>query len=1827
MQKKQRVISFILVLSLLLSSLVFTVGADVATDITDGFEDVEFFDPTATYEVATSDNVVNTIKKVLKTSVFNHQQNITGAAGTLETYLVQPKDGNEYLMILPTPEAVSAGKVSVQSYFDTRLGTKISYDASVPQYYITDFDAATESSNYLPMLVFPVTRNSKSEGQWTTNYDPSAKFGSLMTPGKFHHVTLICEINTNTFYVFVDNVFVDKVNNGVTNPGFFTDSFITNKDTMTISGMRFQNPNAGKIQAGSSFCVDNINERILKGNDSIGNIADCIASGSLQDWNKNIYYPETSVYLPDLIEINGVKYNNTYDAIHMLDTYRLGNRAKVLRSCYSESITVNCDAIISTSISEVEFTAGSDVILTKGEGSTWVAKLKPSVFKHSAYILPGSVNQQFVTSSVRYPASDNLINVVHQNNAVNTRRFSLEDYEKMTDAQRACFTSGIKEMPAEVYNKLTSYERQNISAVTTVEDGVEVTKYLYYELTADEINAEGFDLSAFTSCAVSGSITKTDNGNEYLIIRDATNETGDFPLNVHYQVNANTALNFYNGNSSQYKLEGHDFLVFEQDIYSESSFINVYNGFNLRTPGNTALSAMAVFAENVSITPEKWYHLTYIGEVATGNSFLFLDGQCIAMIEGGLYDDTAISRMAANMGIENNAENRSTLVNNMLVASFRTMQIAGENQTGKLLHPDMSAASDNYYLRWADSDSSMEALIDAIKADYNNVPDGNDKPDKTIDGNHYLSVWTSNIFDENYPLPERAAIATINGVEYFDTTSINDMLDDLDNPSESGDFAEYTTPVQEIVLYREYIGTINIGCRATVKLNGITSHVAYADGLIKVDGDTINVYKHTDSDKDGTYYPVACVNGVLYYSDAANIDSNGDGKVDNESALKRMLEEDTSSTEFNVTFLRVPTVNIHVKANAVLDFNGLDTGVTVNTSECTVVESFTTSKVVNLKTTMYVATMNGVDYKNDADGIAALQAAITAAESVVIELYNVPSQPLKISCSANIDTNGLVSGSVEIDDLITTDFTSFNITESDGSYDYTVVDSTVKFATVRIDIRLLAGGSVTKTVNARVGDKIEDVLKAEGFMSGVFLTKDANGTTVHAAEWDTLPEGTILKENSGSSPAYTFTAHETASKLLEANYAYVKDGVIYDDTQFAAQDVISWFGTTDTRAIIFNSDLEMSATAPLYGTKHIYLNGHTINNKCTDHGFRAERSTKEINFYGSGTIKYSDTTINKALFFSNYSLTGKVSFNNLKIETSAAVGILREGHLVLNGCTVDAYSVGAIALFEIGEEFNGYSQNDISILIKNSDISYRYPNAVDSYTAFTASKPLIYSKIVTHAVVQENNVYVTAGEVNDVNKTIVIDGSTVKSQGPLVQANRNQSNNTNDYMKSALTLYINNSNILARDFSDGVIKPDTIIFYDDVRTNIEAIDDVSISSNLVKAKTSDGIYKLLYTSHDYAVITWSNGNKEYWATGSTPTNNSLKFDNVTANGVTEGSVYDKYVSGGNKFAFGLIASLTLSDRIGFNLYVPAEINGQAVDHRDVTVYLDGKLLTANTYANSSNVRKTVVEAATGKNYGAGYCYDYTLFLNPQDAAKDFTIVIIYGGKSVSRKVSVADYAEALVNKGLSEKNKALLQTTLAYIEQATMYAGYNVDMSRISALRSKLGTLSVSPAAPTAPAVEHEGVAGDLREYISDVQINVKSSSAIRFNLTDPEHADKLTFYVANDTGDGYEQRAHTVSDDGSYVELSLRGYEMARSIKIVYTDGGNTKYRLYSLYEYYTGLHGIAHPEEQNGGKVVGSTHESRAAEMLIEVLYTYASICDKYCDKNAAEYDPSLN
>ena len=1807
MKFQHRLISFALILSLLFSSLVFTSSAADQTDSTgsnDNPTQTEFFTPTASFTPATSATKDSIIKNAFANFSYFYASDVIGD-GCLQTYLVEGAEDdntNSYVMITPTDEADANGTIPAGRHSQINAGMLMSFVRNnQSNYYVFETDISTDAI-LLPMKYQVVVRVGGT-AYWSSKYNPSANFINLITPGVFHHVTFVGEMDTNILYIFVDNHLVDVLNNGITSADYHK-KYMESGATMSVEAMRIQMSPGEKIPSGSSICFDNAKERVLLGS-SAGNIADCIEAGDLTSWSENINYSAVPVYLPSIVEINGVKYNDTQSATAALQTYKLGTKVKALRPCYGGVITVNCDAEITIPVgADIDFEAGEDVDIIKGDGSLWHAVLKN--FKHSAEVI--SKNEYYITQYVRHPALDNLIDKITQNNAINERTFSEAEFENLatlldlTEAEKALFEKNTD-------NGNTTYKISN-ATISSASSATLVNK--------------------FKSHSIDGSIISTESGNDYLIVQDNSGKANDFPINVHYQVNANTNIPADGNDSyidpSEYQIGNHKFVVFEQDIHSESEFINVYTAFNLRTPNNIALSNIAIFAENINITPEKWYHLTYIGEVASGDTYLFLDGKCVSRIVSGLYDEAAIGKMAATLGMidgvdKNDKESikntdhaifttyasqlteaqRQECIDSMVLASFRTMQIAGENKSGKNLTPDMSAASDNYYLRWADDDS-MTDLIAQIDADYDNIPEGSDTPDKTIDGEYYINSWGDNIYDASYIeniLPEKALIATINGVEYFDTTSINDMLDDIDNANNENDYAEYTTPIQEIIIYREYIGTINVNCRATVTINGVKSNVAYGDGVdVDSSGAYVKVYKQTSSDTGNEIYPVACVDGILYYA-------NGSGEANDETALKNLLESRNAS-QLTVTFLRTPSVSININSNAVVDRNGLTmSNVTIDTTECVTASGSETDTVINLITTKFIANVNGVNYSV----LSELQSAIIAADEVTVEFYQVPDTPLTIACPASIDTNGLIKDGVLAEDLFVTDITIYVITAAsdvNAKYDYTIIKD-IKTATV--EIRVVDGSTLIRTerVTGKLGTDIENLLTEHGFMNGIFVT---NGNQLNITSWSEEPSGTITEEDfENGDSRYVFTANvdTNKSKTISQKYACVINGEINEtDSESTA---IGWLSSGTNLSIILNADLTVPNSSSISGgAKSVYLNGHTIHNNSTNQGFSVATT---VNFFGNGTINYLTNASTHALFFIAYNPAAKIALNGVNVNSSAFVGIIREGSLEFNNCTISSYAPAATAMFSLGEQYNGYSNDPISLTLRNCDVTYRYANVVDFYKDFTVDNPLIYNKIVTHK--QAGAALTDADEeTTDAPRTIIIDGCTIKTQGSLVSACNSVKNLPTDYLKSNMQLYVNDTDIIAKSIVKGSIKPNSIFFCDDVRTNVTKTHGIAFMVDLVKAQTSDGIYKILYTSHDYATITWSNGAVEIWASGSTPVNRNCLFDTVT----TAGSVKDgdySYTSTGESFPFGLYMNLTLTSRIGFNIYVPTDA---AADVSKVKVYMDGKLIEPNTYADSDTVRTSLV-AAAGKQ-----CYDYTLDLAPQDAAKSFTLVIICNGQYVSRKVSVADYAEKLVERGLTERTKALLQVTLAYIEQATMFAGNTVDMERISALRTTLGTTSAAPIAPKTPAGAEAGASnfgtgeGGLG-YFSGAQINVMGTCAFRFNLTGAADADSFTFYVANDAGTEYELREHTVAKDGSYIELSLNAYELARSIKIVYNGGA---YDLYSLYDYYGGVYAKANP-----ASVIGQTYEYKATQKLIETLYSYASICDKYYDKNAAEYDPS--
>ena len=139
MKKQYKVISFILVLSLLFSSLVFTVGAEDSRSVEDITQN-DFYRPTASFTAATSGTRDAVLKVAFGGATVRSAADILGDK-CLETYLVEgteENNTNSYVMLIPTAEAEATGGINA--------GVK-SYDANgKPVGYHSQINVGTNTS-------------------------------------------------------------------------------------------------------------------------------------------------------------------------------------------------------------------------------------------------------------------------------------------------------------------------------------------------------------------------------------------------------------------------------------------------------------------------------------------------------------------------------------------------------------------------------------------------------------------------------------------------------------------------------------------------------------------------------------------------------------------------------------------------------------------------------------------------------------------------------------------------------------------------------------------------------------------------------------------------------------------------------------------------------------------------------------------------------------------------------------------------------------------------------------------------------------------------------------------------------------------------------------------------------------------------------------------------------------------------------------------------------------------------------------------------------------------------------------------------------------------------------------------------------------------------------------------------------------------------------------------------------------------------------------------------------------------------------------------------
>lgn len=901
--------------------------------------------------------------------------------------------------------------------------------------------------------------------------------------------------------------------------------------------------------------------------------------------------------------------------------------------------------------------------------------------------------------------------------------------------------------------------------------------------------------------------------------------------------------------------------------------------------------------------------------------------------------------------------------------------------------------------------------------------------------------------------------------------------------------------------------------------------------------------------------PIAYVNGTLYNSAQ-------------EAALREVLANSSNSKDvLNVMILREPSEPYTVGANAIIDTNGLSSDIITYDvgNEYEIVENGDITSVIVIGNTRLIANLNGTDYYD----VTELQTALSISNEAALEFYSQPASALKITCPAVITTNGFTN-TYTVDEYV------YYVSESNGTVTITEHTSTPK-------IRVIVGGVETVNENVPYGTDIAQHLKENGVLTAA-VTENGNiytGITFAADNSaylvDGKPAGRITDDVTFS---VSYSQEWTEPYIIVDN-----DGNIVDPGTYNDEALIRALATASTNAVILGEDMTVSnfgSTAMANsGHVHFYLNGHTFSypapNDATHLFVMPENSTADYSIFGPGVIDSTTISNTQGIFYSNVGYSGTIKFQDLTINTSHAIGQLRDGHMEIINCDVNAYvpttkgaevSVGLPALISLGEDYNtSQSKTELSLIISQSDVDFRYYEIDSRYADHVNDIPLIKHKIVT-----------TNG--TDPKTTILIDNSTIKAQGSLVNAY--ETNGGSAPEASNMKFWINESSILAKAITSNDIKSGSVIFYENVKTNIADVNTVSFTANLVKSRTGDGVTPYFFTSYDYAVVTWSNGKSEYWTDGSLPINNDCKFDNTQ---IVEGNKSYTFTATTTAAPFKLYANLTLSDVIGFNVYIPTSQNVSEV-------YIDGKLVEKGTKSDGSD--STYVGSA-GTN-----CYFYSVYFAPQVAAKEFSLLIkLADGKQVSRTLSVGIYSKALyANLGSMEeyhatKNRELLSVALSYVEHAAMYGAYHLDMASIASTLSSVGLTSFSP---TATSTDMSG----LSAYFKSAQINIDSTCAFRFNAKDGVNLNDLTDLTF--TVDGKE-REFTVSADGSYAELSLRAFDMVKTITI--NVGGNEG--TYDLYTYYAALN----------AKAGTSTTEACAANQalqIIKALYTYAAVAEKY-------------
>ena len=372
MKKLSKILCAVLVLAVLSTSLALIVSAN-------DFEPTATIIPLAQHADRSSYTVDGTGNHITNSG-------LNQIGDDIKPYVVTTADGNTYLQLVS--QADEDGKFDGHVQWTTAAddGSAIVYDENSNTYVVYEMDIATESDliNFMFIHRTATGPNGTGSDKGGDNVDAigtNIKFAA----GEFHRYAIVCDFNNNKAYHFLDNELV--VTKKLTTDGTHA-SWMSGELAELYSAIKIQAhesyPNTPLVE-GESLLVDNFKATVYHG-EGAGNLADSIAASSLSSWTNNVFNSDYVLpTIPDLVEIDGVRYNNVADANAYLDSHTptsvvlLRDFVSILKFTGKTTVTAN-------GVSTYNFGAGAEVV-DNGNGTLTVMPPYHSQLEYSEVVL------------------------------------------------------------------------------------------------------------------------------------------------------------------------------------------------------------------------------------------------------------------------------------------------------------------------------------------------------------------------------------------------------------------------------------------------------------------------------------------------------------------------------------------------------------------------------------------------------------------------------------------------------------------------------------------------------------------------------------------------------------------------------------------------------------------------------------------------------------------------------------------------------------------------------------------------------------------------------------------------------------------------------------------------------------------------------------------------------------------------------------------------------------------------------------------------------------------------------------------------------------------------------------------------------------------------------------------------------------------------------------------------------------------------------------------------------------------------------------------------